>query len=651
MYFKEKGYQIYLSFLQTVLTLALVWWINEHFALKVHIIALILFCLVFAVLDYLIDNSRNNAVKYIALLSLMPSLGLIFLLSRTNPYIWMKDIVDWCIRYDRTPDLYEPIPAYTVLGAVSCLLSIILYILMKKMIIRLLMAPAVFIVFVVFAAFQIHLDKAVVGIGIFYILCSLIEISGMLYSKKSGKNDKKESILYLLPVCLLLAVISIGLPSKPEPIQWTGVKKVYYAIRDRIDKLITEWEFFTGKGSGIFSISLSGYSEDGSLDNDDLTDSKKIALIVKGRRGLSPLYLTGSVSDMYTGYSWEKSGEGYLPDEQEYQMDYAELIFGISRLDPHIIEEDRFLSIMTFSIFYNNIKTKSFFYPAKSYWFDFINPVRGLETEKAGITFPKAMGDKAAYNITYYEMNLQGPKFQEMLRSADGFSYESFEDIDYERIVLLESRFYVRDRVNFVLNRKNFIELFRKRAEIIRRVYTQLPENLPSRVKDLAIEITGDYDNNYDKLKAIEAFLLQYPYSYSPGKVPEGSDFVDYFLFENKKGYCTSFATSMAVLARCIGIPTRYVEGFLVDYADRSNEGFYVRNSNAHAWVEAYFEGVGWIPFEPTPNVNELRYTAWPSVSKETSNDNNRRYDIRIPTEIPSMQNPETIIAKKGKFF
>ncbi|HPU64114.1 MAG TPA: transglutaminase-like domain-containing protein, partial [Mobilitalea sp.] len=269
--------------------------------------------------------------------------------------------------------------------------------------------------------------------------------------------------------------------------------------------------------------------------------------------------------------------------------------------------------------------------PAKSYQFSFINPVKGLETNKAGITFPKAMGDKAAYLVSYYEMNLQGQQFREMLRSADGFTYESYIDINYDQIKAMESKFYVRDE-NFFLNRKDFNELLKKRAEIIRRVYTQLPENLPKRVKDLAVELTKNEDNTYDKLKAIEAFLLKYTYSYKPGKVPEGWDFVDYFLFENKKGYCTSFATSMAVLARCVGIPTRYVEGFLVDYSDRADEGYLVRNSDAHAWVEAYFEGIGWIPFEPTPGFNEIRYTVWPEKTRKTTNDN-YVYNIRITQE------------------
>lgn len=619
-----------------ILALAIILCVNDYFALKVHISVCILYCLGFNILIYIFDRNKNHPFRYIVLLGLIASLGLLFLISRTNPYLWIKGIVKWCIRYDRTTDLYELKSAYFVLAAVSCLGSILLYHFIKRLLTRLLLAVSIVAVFVVFSLLTIPVGKAVVAIGIFYILCILIEISGILYSRKSGIKDSKESILYLLPACLLLAIISTGLPSKAEPIQWSGVKKVFYSVKDGIEKLITEWEFLTGEGDGIFSISLSGYSEEASLDNEDLNSSKKIALIVKGQKGLSPMYLIGSVNDTYTGYKWEKSKEEFILYEQEYQLDYAELIYALSRLDPQVIEENRLMEIMSVSIFYNNIKTKTFFYPIKSYWFGFNSIVNELNTEHAAITFPKAMGDKVSYSITYYEMNLQDESFQEILRHSDNFSYQDNNEINMEQIKILEDKLFVKDKDNFVLKREDFYDLFRERAKTINRRYTQVPENLPNRVKELAREITKDKNTNYDKLKAIELYLLEYSYSYTPGRVPENYDFVDYFLFENKKGYCTSFATSMAVLGRCIGIPTRYVEGFVVDYSDRTQGGFLVRNSNAHAWVEAYFEGVGWIPFEPTPGHHEIRYTRWPSKRREEKYDYTA-YNIWLQEE-PSME-------------
>jgi len=143
-------------------------------------------------------------------------------------------------------------------------------------------------------------------------------------------------------------------------------------------------------------------------------------------------------------------------------------------------------------------------------------------------------------------------------------------------------------------------------------------------VKKLALKITADCDNNYDKLKALAAYLKNYTYSLKTDQVPEGQDFVDFFLFDGKKGYCTSFATAMAVMGRCIGVPTRYVEGFSTQLNEREKDKYIIRSNSAHAWTEAYINGVGWIPFEATAPYSGNRYTKWSeSVKKPSSTGDN----------------------------
>lgn len=139
--------------------------------------------------------------------------------------------------------------------------------------------------------------------------------------------------------------------------------------------------------------------------------------------------------------------------------------------------------------------------------------------------------------------------------------------------------------------------------------YLQLPETLPDRVRNLALSITSPYDNQYDKVKAVEKYLsFEFPYTLSPKSTPKGRDFVDYFLFDIKEGYCTYYATSMAVLLRSAGIPARYVEGYALTSRPKNGTLYAVTNERAHAWVEAYFEGIGWIPFEPTSSFGSLFY-------------------------------------------
>ena len=73
------------------------------------------------------------------------------------------------------------------------------------------------------------------------------------------------------------------------------------------------------------------------------------------------------------------------------------------------------------------------------------------------------------------------------------------------------------------------------------------------------------------------------------------------FLFERKQGHCEYFASSMAVMLRTLGIPSRVVNGFRSDEFNDLTGNYVVRAKNAHSWVEAYFPGYGWQTFDPTP--------------------------------------------------
>jgi transglutaminase superfamily protein len=80
-------------------------------------------------------------------------------------------------------------------------------------------------------------------------------------------------------------------------------------------------------------------------------------------------------------------------------------------------------------------------------------------------------------------------------------------------------------------------------------------------------------------------------------------DPVPEFLFEKKRGYCEYFASAAALLLRLQGIPTRYVTGFNVQAGDRADDHYVIRASYAHAWIDAWVEGRGWVEVDPTPAV------------------------------------------------
>lgn len=136
--------------------------------------------------------------------------------------------------------------------------------------------------------------------------------------------------------------------------------------------------------------------------------------------------------------------------------------------------------------------------------------------------------------------------------------------------------------------------------------YLELPGAVPDRLRQLAIEITGDKTNAYDKAKAIESYLRAYPYDLEVPVPPADKDVVDYFLFELKRGYCDYYASAMVVLARLSGLPARFVSGYAPGSYDAPNAQYVVQEMHAHSWAEVYFPEIGWIEFEPTASQPEI---------------------------------------------
>ncbi len=131
-------------------------------------------------------------------------------------------------------------------------------------------------------------------------------------------------------------------------------------------------------------------------------------------------------------------------------------------------------------------------------------------------------------------------------------------------------------------------------------LYLQLPSTLPAQVSRLARQIVGKvHGGSYQDvlaiasyLKAHERYSLTYP---SDG----GQDFVYYFLFVSHQGDCTAFASALAVMARAVGIPSRFVVGFTAGQETGNLD--VVRGTDAHTWVEVEIPHFGWLPFDPTP--------------------------------------------------
>lgn len=181
--------------------------------------------------------------------------------------------------------------------------------------------------------------------------------------------------------------------------------------------------------------------------------------------------------------------------------------------------------------------------------------------------------------------------------------------------------------------------------------YTQLPPRLPSRVKQLAVEITSKKKTWFDKAKAVEGYFASNGFIYDQknvAKPAEDQDYVDQFLFESKQGYCDNFSSSMAILLRTIGIPTRWVKGYTQgEYkgiGEQQQNRYVITNNNAHSWVEVYFPKVGWIPFEPTQGFsNNVAF------NYDLENQSDSQTNLEQDKETTQLKKPEKQVEKSDR--
>ncbi|TVS15679.1 MAG: transglutaminase domain-containing protein, partial [Planctomycetaceae bacterium] len=133
------------------------------------------------------------------------------------------------------------------------------------------------------------------------------------------------------------------------------------------------------------------------------------------------------------------------------------------------------------------------------------------------------------------------------------------------------------------------------------QLLTALPADFDPRVQELAERVAGRDATDGEKIAAVQRYFLE-NYQYQVGiTIAAGADPLTYFLLEKRAAHCEYFATGAAMLLRAVGVPCRYVTGFVA--AERNRHGGYwlARNRDAHAWVEAYDRDRGWVLVEATP--------------------------------------------------
>lgn len=440
--------------------------------------------------------------------------------------------------------------------------------------------------------FDMFSEKALEHLTVVCILLYLIVVYVewiQRHWKKQKGNKRTEYLVWILPFLVCYLFFMWLMPAPEEPYDWKFVKDAYSRTRDRFIQVTQN--IFRGDGED-FGAAVCGFSEDGKLLG-GVFDTNKELFHIQGERNLKTnVYLVGKVYDTFTGQQWLQKNQDTINDRE---LDALETAYAVYAYDEDYRRDYMYGAQLHITHKYFN--SGYLFVPLKTWEIDH----DGLyEASGSNLLLREKAGYGTEYDVKFWQLNIDHDEFYEFLEMG----YEPNAEL-WER---LRRQYYLSGYT---------LEDMDVRREAIYGIYGQKAV-LSKEAQEYLEKLTAHAETDVEKLKCIEAALTQLTYNAVPGALPEEittpEAFLDYFLFESKQGYCSYFASAFVLLARAEGIPARYVEGFCVPMQGQAAT---VYSGMSHAWPEVYIDGVGWIPFEPTPGYAAVRYTPWEIQSRE----------------------------------
>jgi len=396
-------------------------------------------------------------------------------------------------------------------------------------------------------------------------------------------KGERKSWLILLG---LSASIAFMIPSSEEPLRWEGFRRMIAKTEEFFDTTWKNLEYFFGGFSGGEDTAYAGYSETGGLAG-ELSGSDTEELSFSTVEYRMPVYLNGAAYAKLGKDGFSERVEPETPVNGWFAMYLSALAgSGVNRL-----EASCFSRVGRAEITYAYIRTGDLLLPSTVFMID--------EDLRNGLDHQESKG--FTYSFNYFTMDNGSPYFRRLAMRA-GLSDRT---ASYEEAEKAAKDIYNLNLRNF-LSETEYYECLEKCA----RNGTD-PQYLDTsmstdRIRTLTEELTGECKTDMEKALRIEAYLRQYEYDMATdlrGK----ENYVDSFLFEVQKGYCVHYSSAMVVMLRQAGVPARFVQGFMFTPDEEGT----VYGSQAHAWVEAYMSGLGWVRFEPTSAMENADDTTW----------------------------------------
>lgn len=511
---------------------------------------------------------------------------------------------------------------WVFLAAVACFFAG--WLLAESRLARRILAAATFVGLLVIMGFWSDIDKMAVALALFLLVVVLAD-EVQLRWEKSGYVDGKGHLVSIAPFLILLSLCVAALPAPENPYDWNFAVKIWERASSVV-KLTGRW--FGGNAEEYGGV--VGFDDDGSFwgnlskrsrDNMTLTGSKDAGDVV---------YLAGKTMDLFDGRSWQQV---YVEENRDRMMDTLETISAVVRHDPEYLRN--YLWRVSVRLKYEDFNTRYLFTPLKSILG--ANKISDIAfTQKgADLIAEKGLGYGTEYEVTFFKINQGHSVFRDLVEDAGVPDAENWEIVRYQ---------YEPTEPYWEKNEgaaeKYVGTSYEDYLSYVDRIYEHYLQEvtISEELAPYVEKWLEGAETDYEKLCRIESALSGLEYSLSPGAMPEEvstpEGFLDYFLLDSQKGYCTHFATAFVLLARSQGIPARYTQGFYVNKGDA--ESVTVTSGMAHSWPEAYIKGIGWIQFEPTPGkknrpswlvVKKAAQTS-PSESLQTHEDEEEKEEL-----------------------
>ncbi len=394
---------------------------------------------------------------------------------------------------------------------------------------------------------------AALSIPLMFIINRPIQESAPAAKKPRSKTKP----IILLTIALIISILSyISAPKNPETDPYFKQKA------DEIRQFINDYFFFTDTRNA-FSLKNEGWQpmEDGGLGGiPNPPDVPVLEVFAEGK-----VYLRGTIKDYYSGRTWRDTLSDRRYGFNSRRFDGLKK----SLMNYELPKENRFEE-QTVKVNVLRDSASTLFTPQRIRSIQLgthMVPYFNLASELF-ITRNLKAGD--SYEVVY-ENYIAGDSLQAL--------YNTFPKTPDEGYLSLNEKYY------------------------------SLPSHLTNGgiVAQLAQRFAGDTEDPYEKAINIKnALQKNYRYTQNVVKPPTDQDFVAHFLFETKEGYCTYFASAMAVLARSVNLPARYVEGFMLENGDGTAQT--LTSKDAHAWAEIYIPNIGWTVFDPATDGSDSSY-------------------------------------------